>query len=154
MIGSEPMTVDAAVTHCANPKCRCGRPKGVPALVDQQGIAAAADRLWPVTTLANGRKVLKFCDVRCCHEYQDAQTKLPEEQRDPDVGTILCSRCGNEVRGLNMGGGVRVTVGLGVSGAGPHSRRDSQPQPACAAPWPACTRGSCRHGGRLQPTAP
>jgi hypothetical protein len=103
MIGSEPMTVDAAVTHCANPKCRCGRPKGVPALVDQQGIAAAADRLWPVTTLANGRKVLKFCDVRCCHEYQDAQTKLPEEQRDPDVGTILCSRCGNEVRGLNMG---------------------------------------------------
>jgi hypothetical protein len=103
MIGNEPMTVDAAVTHCANPKCRRGRQKGVPAMVDQNGIAEAADRLWPVTTLADGTKVLKFCDVGCCHEYQDAQAQLPGEQQDPDVGTILCSRCGNEVRGLNMG---------------------------------------------------
>jgi len=103
MIGSEPMTVGEAVTHCANPKCCCGREKGVPAMVDQHGITETADRLWPVTTLADGTKVLKFCDVGCYHEYQDAQAKMPRGQQDPDVGTILCTRCGTEVRGVNMG---------------------------------------------------
>jgi hypothetical protein len=57
------MTVEAVVTQCANPKCRMGREKGVPAAVDRQGISEDVDRLWPVTTLADGRKVLKFCGL-------------------------------------------------------------------------------------------
>lgn len=96
MIGTEPMTAEAVVTHCANPKCRMGREKGVPAAVDRQGIVEAADRLWPVTTLADGRKVLKFCGLSCCHDYQRDQAKLPESQRDRDIGRILCTRCGSE----------------------------------------------------------
>jgi hypothetical protein len=96
VIGTEPMTAEAVVTICANPKCRMGREKGVPAAVDRQGIGEAADRLWPVTTLADGRKVLKFCGLSCCHDYQRHQAKLPESQRDPDIGRILCTRCGSE----------------------------------------------------------
>jgi hypothetical protein len=96
LIGSEPRTVEAVVTHCANPKCRMGREKGVPAAVERQSIVEAADRLWPVTTLADGRKVLKFCGLSCCHDYQRDQAKLPESQRDPDIGRIVCTRCGSE----------------------------------------------------------
>ena len=96
MIGHEPMTVEAVVTHCANPNCRMGREKGLPATPDHHGISGKVD-LWPVTTLADGRKVLKFCGISCCHDYQKKQAKLPESQRDFDIGTILCTRCGGEI---------------------------------------------------------
>jgi hypothetical protein len=98
LIGSEPMTVEAVVTHCASPKCLMGRAKGVPAAVDRQGITEKADRLWPVTTLADCKKVLKFCDLPCWHVYQQDQAKLPDGERDPHVGRILCTRCGQEIR--------------------------------------------------------
>jgi hypothetical protein len=97
------MTVEATVTHCANPKCLMGREKGVPAAIDQQGIRGLAERLWPVTTLADGRKVLKFCSINCCDVYKRDQEKLPEGQRDPDIGRILCTRCGREERHGNHG---------------------------------------------------
>jgi hypothetical protein len=42
-----------------------GREKGVPATPDHHGMSGKAD-LWPVTTLADGRKVLKFCGMGCC----------------------------------------------------------------------------------------
>jgi hypothetical protein len=102
MMGHEPMTVEAIVTHCANPKCRMGREKGVPATPDHHGISGKAD-LWPVTTLADRRKVLKFCGISCCHDYQKEQATLPESQRDFDIGTILCTRCGGEIEHGNNG---------------------------------------------------
>jgi hypothetical protein len=79
-----------------------GREKGVRATPDHHGISDKAD-LWPVTTLADGRRVLKFCGISCCHDYQRQQATLPESQRDPDIGTILCTRCGGEIENGNNG---------------------------------------------------
>ncbi len=70
---------------CANPKCPTG-PK--------RGPGRVAGRYAPWVTLTDGSKVLKYCSVSCWRHYEEYQAKLPESQRDPDIGVILCCKCG------------------------------------------------------------
>ena len=88
------------VGECANPKCISG-PDRTPAKVDFEGRVNYKGEPWPehwpVTTLADDSKVLKYCSLACWRSYQQAQAKMPEAQRDPDVGELLCTRCGGEI---------------------------------------------------------
>jgi hypothetical protein len=68
--------------------------------------------LWPVTTLADGTKVLKFCELSCCRTYRADQAKLPGNQRDSDVGEIICTRCGEDLTAVDR----KPTVNHGLQG--------------------------------------
>jgi hypothetical protein len=80
--------------RCANLKCIWNGPDH---LCDHNADAEHG-QFAPWVTLADGSKVVKYCSMQCWSSYRRDQMKLPESERDPDIGVILCSECGREVQ--------------------------------------------------------
>jgi len=88
------MTETVSDVRCANPKCIWSGPEH---LCDYNADAEDG-HFAPWVTLADGSKVIEYCSMQCWSSYRRDQVKLPESKRDPDIGVILCSECGREVR--------------------------------------------------------